>query len=203
MRRGVCCSSRLEKRWPPLCPGVKNFGPSYPQEFFEAVRSAPPLPSRLSKSRTLAALHQIKLLAFPQSAVILSHMRNFVLTWSVMFALVASLFIVSDYFVDKKAHADPNTAPFNVGQSSYTTASLTISTATVVLARNSSRAGLLIQNNGAASVVLKFGSVPANATDGIVLTAGQILNINPPPVDAIYGQSASGTQKVVLIEFVK
>jgi hypothetical protein len=67
---------------------------------------------------------------------------------------------------------------------------------------------LIIANNGIHPMVLKFGSAPTSATDGIPLdgasTAGGqggalILGIEDEPggdcvpVDAIYGMSAAGT----------
>ena len=101
------------------------------------------------------------------------------------------------------AFADPNTAPFNVGLYNYSTYTVSTSTSYAVLPRNIYRAGLTIQNNGSVSIVVKPGSVPANATDGVVLTAGQIFAPNPPWVDALYIQSASSTAKVIMIEGAK
>jgi hypothetical protein len=120
-------------------------------------------------------------------------------TLSVLLALLAAPLLT--LFLHN-ASADPNTQPFNVGQYSYTAASVT-TTPGVVLARNVNRAAIVAQNNGAAAVVIKFGSNPANATDGIVLAAGAIWNPSIPFVDAIYAESASGTNKLVLIEGIK
>jgi len=102
-----------------------------------------------------------------------------------------------------KTHADQNPAPTNVGLYNFSTFTLTTTTSTPILARNSYRAGLILQNQGAVSIVVKPGSAPANATDGIVLTAGALLQINPVPVDALYGESASATAKIVMIENAK
>ena len=100
------------------------------------------------------------------------------------------------------ASADQNPAPTSVGLYNYST--ITLGTgANIMLARDVYRAGLIIQNNGAVSVVIKPGSLPLNATDGIVLTAGTILQMNPPPVDALYGEAASATAKIIMIENIK
>ena len=102
------------------------------------------------------------------------------------------------------ATADQNPAPTNVGLYSVSTISMSVSTVPGTLARNTARAGLIIQNNGSVSVVIKPGSASANITDGIVLTAGAILQMNPPPVDILYVQSTTaGAAKVILIENVK
>lgn len=108
--------------------------------------------------------------------------------------------LLSLIFCLQIAHADSNPAPTNVGLYNFSTFTVTTTTANNILPRNTSRAGLIIQNNGGVSVVVKPGSVPANATDGIVLIAGQVLQLNPPPVDALYGQSASATAKIIMIE---
>lgn len=100
------------------------------------------------------------------------------------------------------AVADQNPTPTNVGLYNYSTFTATTS-ASQIVARNTYRAGLVVQNNGAVSVVIKPGSNPANATDGIVLVAGAIWQPNPTPVDALYALSASSTAKIVLIENVK
>lgn len=99
--------------------------------------------------------------------------------------------------------ADQNPAPVNVGLANFSTFTVGTATSVPILPRNSYRAGLIIQNNGGVSVVIKPGSSPGNSTDGIVLTAGQIWAPNPPPVDALYGQSASSTAKIVMIENAK
>jgi hypothetical protein len=98
------------------------------------------------------------------------------------------------------AKADQNPAPANVGLYNYSTFTVSTSTASNILPRNVYRAGLIVQNNGGVSVVIKPGSVPANATDGIVIPAGTVMQFNPPFVDAIFGQSASSTAKIVMIE---
>lgn len=114
--------------------------------------------------------------------------------------LLSLVLLTAPIFLLHNARADSNPAPTNVGLYNFSTFTVSTSTASNILPRNPYRAGLVIQNNGGVSVVVKPGSVPANATDGIVLTAGQILQINPPPVDALYGQSASATAKIVMIE---
>lgn len=101
------------------------------------------------------------------------------------------------------AYADQNPAPTSVGLSNYSTFTVGTSTAYQILPRNTNRAGLIVQNNGAVSIVIKPGSVPANATDGIVLIAGAIWEPSPPPVDALFGWSASSTAKVIMIENIK
>lgn len=116
------------------------------------------------------------------------------------------LLVIAAFFAQSLLHsarADQNSAPTNVGLYNFSTFTVGVATAIPILPKNSFRAGLIIQNNGSVSVVVKPGSVPANPTDGIVLTAGQWIQITPPPVDAFYGQAASTTAKIVMIENVK
>lgn len=101
------------------------------------------------------------------------------------------------------AEADYNPTPTSVGLYNYSTFSVSTGNTAVILPRNPYRAGLIIQNGGSVSVVIKPGSVPANSTDGIVLTAGTLIQLNPPPIDALYGQSASSTAKIMMIENAK
>lgn len=124
-------------------------------------------------------------------------MRKLFLAVIVAFAASCALSLLHS------ARADQNPIPTNVGLYNFSTFTVGTATSTPILARNVYRAGLIIQNNGGVSVVVKPGSAPANATDGIVLVAGQILQINPPPTDALYGQSASSTAKIVMIENAK
>jgi hypothetical protein len=110
-------------------------------------------------------------------------------------ALVLALFT-------QAAYADQNPAPASVGLWNYSV--FTAGTGGfLMLPRNANRASLTIQNNGSVSVVIKPGSAPANATDGIVITAGSTFSPAPTWVDAIYGESASATAKVIMIEGVK
>jgi len=101
------------------------------------------------------------------------------------------------------AVADFNPAPTSVGLYNFSTVSVSNLAASTIAARNLYRAGLIIQNNGGVSVVIKPGSAPQNATDGIVLTAGTMIQLVPPPVDSIWGLSSGANAKVVLIENVK
>lgn len=114
-------------------------------------------------------------------------------TWIALFALMTAPLLFS-------AHADQNPIPTNVGLYNFSTFTVSTSTAIPILVRNVYRASLIVQNNGSTSVVIKPGSGPANATDGIVLIAGQIWQPLPPPVDALYGISASSTDKIIMIE---
>lgn len=114
--------------------------------------------------------------------------------------LFAILLLLTAPFLLHVASADSNPAPTNVGLYNFSTFTVGTTTAIPILPKNIYRAGLVIQNNGGVSVVIKPGSVPGNTTDGIVLTAGQIIQITPTPVDALYGQSASATAKIVMIE---
>lgn len=125
--------------------------------------------------------------------LILHYMRTFLLSCLLLTAPLAS-------FLLQNASADSNPAPVNVGLYNFSTFTVGTGTNYNILPKNLYRAGLIIQNNGGVSVVIKPGSVPANTTDGIVLTAGQLLQINPPPTDALYGVSASSTAKIVMIE---
>ena len=103
----------------------------------------------------------------------------------------------------QSAHADQGPPPTNVGLQTFTATTVSTSTSTAAIARNPARAALLIQNEGAVAVVCKPGSVPANATDGLVLIAGASFQMTPTPVDALYCQSASATAKIVFMEFTK
>lgn len=120
-----------------------------------------------------------------------------------MRSFIALLLLLAPAFYLHSARADQNPTPTSVGLYNYSTFTLATTTTVAILPRDTLRAGLIVQNNGAVSVVIKPGSAPANATDGIVLTAGQIWEPNPPPVDALYGESASSTAKVVMIENIK
>lgn len=120
-----------------------------------------------------------------------------------MRTLLVALCLLAAPFLLHIASADQNPAPVNVGLYNYSTFTVGTSTNIVILPKNIYRAGLVIQNQGAVSVVIKPGSVPANATDGIVLTTGEKFQFNVPPVDALYGQSASSTAKIVMIEYAK
>lgn len=101
------------------------------------------------------------------------------------------------------AFASSNWTDENVGLYNFSTFTVTTSTSVPILPRNTKRALLVFQNNGSSSVVIKPGSVPANATDGIVITAGTIYSPVPPMVDAFYAISASSTDKVVMIEGIQ
>jgi hypothetical protein len=127
-------------------------------------------------------------------------MKNFALALVFLLTAPFASFLLQNA---SSAHADQNPVPVNVGLYNFSTYTVGVSTVAVILPKNIYRAGLIMQNNGSVSVVVKPGSVPANATDGIVLTAGQLIQINPPPVDALYGVSASSTAKIVMIENVK
>lgn len=123
-------------------------------------------------------------------------MRNLLIAILVVFAAPTPSFLL------QTARADQNPAPTNVGLVNFQSATVG-TTAGLILSKNTARAGLIVQNNGTVSVVVKPGSAPASMTDGIVLTAGQIWQPNPPPVDALYGLSGTAGQKVTLIENVK
>lgn len=164
----------------------------------EGLESAPPRPSRPKKSIKIDAVHTNYTLAFAAVRRHPSMMRTFMS--GLLVCLVPVLAVCTSMHI---ATADQNPTPTNVGLYNYSTFTVATNTAIPLLPRNKNRAGLIMQNNGATSIVIKPGSVPANATDGIVMIAGAVLQINPPPVDAIYGISASSTDKIVMIENVK
>lgn len=116
---------------------------------------------------------------------------------------IAACSLLLTFALLHSARADYNPAPTNVGLYNFSTYTVTTSSNYAILPRNIYRSGMIIQNNGAVSIVIKPGSAPANATDGIVLVAGAILQMNPPPVDALYIESASATAKVIMIENAK
>ena len=104
------------------------------------------------------------------------------------------------------AFADPNTAPLNVGLYRYSlsTVNNTSSSTLAFISRNLNRAGLIIQNNGTVSIVVKPGSPIVSPVDGVVLTAGTIWQPNPPPVDAFFiGSTTSTSASVLAIENIK
>lgn len=73
-------------------------------------------------------------------------------------------------------------------------------TSTLVLAANSYRQYLLIQNNGATDIIVKFTSVQSS-TEGFVIPAGGgSYEMNKPATDAIYLRSASSTDSVRILE---
>ena len=102
-----------------------------------------------------------------------------------------------------QASADQNPAPTNVGLYNYSTYTVTATTNYAVLPKNIYRALLVVENNGAASVVVKPGSAPANSTDGILVGPNQQWAPSPPMVDALFIQSYSGSNKVIMIEGAK
>jgi hypothetical protein len=116
---------------------------------------------------------------------------------------LAAMVTMTAPFLLTSSRADQNPAPTNVGLYNYSTFTVGTSTTIPILPRNLARAGIILQNNGASSVVIKAGSTPANATDGIVLIAGAIFQPNIPFTDAIYGKSASATDLITMHEFVK
>lgn len=73
-------------------------------------------------------------------------------------------------------------------------------TSTLVLAANSFRQYLMIQNNGATNVIVKFGSAQTG-TEGLVIPAnGGSYEMNKPATDAVYLRSASSTDSVRVVE---
>lgn len=101
------------------------------------------------------------------------------------------------------ARADQNPAPVNVGLYNYSTFTVGTSTTIPILPKNPYRAGLILQNNGSSSIVIKPGSTPSSATDGLVITTGGYIQFSPVPTDAIYGKSASSTDAIIMMEFAK
>lgn len=81
---------------------------------------------------------------------------------------------------------------------SLTTASVTTSSGQVLVA-NPARKYLLIQNNGSASIYIKFDTTIAG-TEGIVIPAGGSYEPIIAPMQAIYMKAVSGTNSVTIYE---
>lgn len=79
-----------------------------------------------------------------------------------------------------------------------TDADISISSAALALSANPYRNYLMIQNNGSANILVKFGS--AKAGHGIVITPGGNWEFAMAPLDAVYLEAATGTQSVRIIE---
>lgn len=189
----VCAAGvRCENRWPPL-PLSLELGDSPPPK--SKRDTGLPMPRKLGPEKTPIITHRItiSLLPNPGRCPTITYMR-FIAPLLVLVALTAA---------PLPLRADQEAAPTSVGLSNFSTFTVGTATAIVILPRNTKRAGLIIQNNGSSSVVVKPGSTPSSATDGIVLVAGQIWQPLPPPVDALYGKSASSTDTIVMIENIK
>ena len=101
-------------------------------------------------------------------------------------------------------HADQNYGPTNVGLSNFSTVSLTTSTTQAIVPKNLYRAGIIISNTGATNaMVVKIGSTPASETDGFVVPANTTIQLNPPPVNAIYAKSTTSTTTISITEEIK
>ncbi len=104
------------------------------------------------------------------------------------------------------ASADFNPTPTSVGLYNFSTFTATTSSGSVVaLPRDAYRAGLIIQNNGTVSVVVKpqGAGIIASNTDGVTLAASTFIQINPCPVDGFYVKAPAGTAPVIFIENIK
>jgi hypothetical protein len=73
-------------------------------------------------------------------------------------------------------------------------------TSTAIRPKNSLRTYLIIQNIGALPVVVKFGSIQDDATDGVVIPAGGNYEPFLAPANSVWIRTASSTSTVVLIE---
>jgi len=90
-------------------------------------------------------------------------------------------------------------ATSSVNNAVYTLTTASVSTSALVLAANSSRRYLLIQNNGSQTVYVKFGST-ISGTEGIALAAGGSYEAIIPSSAAVYMKAASGTQSLTVYE---
>ena len=120
-----------------------------------------------------------------------------------MSRILIKILLVGVLCMNAVASADFNPAPTSVGLYNFSVYSVQSTTGIVILPRNIYRAGLTIQNNGSVAVVIKPGSTPTSATDGIVLAAGALMQFTPTIVDAIYGKSTSYAANLVMIEYLK
>lgn len=74
-------------------------------------------------------------------------------------------------------------------------------TSTQILAAESSRRYLIVQNQDAAiSITVKTGSASSSASDGVIVPAGGSYEAGQAPVDSVFIRSASGTPAVVVIQ---
>lgn len=104
------------------------------------------------------------------------------------FILLSSLFLSLNSFAKENKTAITN----QIGPT-VTVAS------TQYLAQNLNRNYLLIQNNGATNVIVKFGSVQAG-TEGVQIAPGLSYNPIAVPPDAVFIRSASATDPLTIIE---
>lgn len=73
-------------------------------------------------------------------------------------------------------------------------------TSTLVLSKNLDRKYLLIQNNGATAVSVKFKSAHV-AAEGLVIPAnGGSYEMLKAPTDVVYLKASAGTDSVVIVE---
>lgn len=87
---------------------------------------------------------------------------------------------------------------FAVNLSSMVSQDATVTSAKY-LDSNPKRNYLLIQNNGSASVIIKFGSAHSGS-EGIVIAAGGNYEPIKPMRESLYIKSSTGTQAVVVLE---
>lgn len=72
-------------------------------------------------------------------------------------------------------------------------------TSTQILAKNSLRTYLIIVNNGAVPVIVKFGSVQT-AGEGISIPAGGNYEPYKTPSNSVYAETASSTASVTIMQ---
>jgi hypothetical protein len=72
-------------------------------------------------------------------------------------------------------------------------------TSTKLMSANFYRQYLMIQNNGSASISIKFGAVQS-ATEGILIPAGGNWEMIKPTTESIYVIAVTGTQAFYYVE---
>lgn len=72
-------------------------------------------------------------------------------------------------------------------------------TSSVLLAPNGKRVYLLVVNNGAQAVTLKFGSVQSGS-EGIVVPSGGVYEPLQAPANVMYGKTGSATSSLTIIQ---
>ena len=101
-----------------------------------------------------------------------------------------------------KAHAlAGNPYPENVGMVTQTASTVTV-TSTQMLPQNMNRNVLILQNQSASVVTIKFGSVQVGS-EGIQILGNTILTLSPAFTDSIWAKSAAGSPTVEVIEGIK
>lgn len=111
-----------------------------------------------------------------------------------IFALFLFMIVASCFMVQSRAHA----GGFSVDASGLTTATVT-TTSALLVAADPQRNYLIIQNNGATNVIVKFGSIQS-ASEGIIIPPGGNYEPFKGFRNSVFAKSASATDSVTVQE---